>query len=94
MTDDMVTAKKQLLDNTSGKGLCDYTILGFSNHIDYEKWNNYMRYLSIGRIFTVMGQFFGCSKEQRDIHHLQVTWLPELRGTSCSNIQSYEKLFQ
>ncbi len=31
----------------------------YTNHMDYEKWNNHQRYESTATVFTVMGKFYG-----------------------------------
>lgn len=38
------------------------TIIGFANHLDYEKWNNHQRKEATNPVFHAMGQFFGMSE--------------------------------
>ena len=59
MADDLNTLTKKMLENASGQGLLDYSRVSYSNHLDYEKWNNIQRGDSNIRVFRVMGQFVG-----------------------------------
>nr|QMP82265.1 RNA-dependent RNA polymerase [Hymenopteran rhabdo-related virus OKIAV8] len=59
MADDLTTLTKKLMENSSGHGLSDYSRVSYSNHLDYEKWNNFQRPESNLPVFTVMGKFLG-----------------------------------
>lgn len=57
MKDSLNEVQKKLLNSSHGQN--SSTHWSFSNHIDYEKWNNHQRYESTAPIFTVMGQCYG-----------------------------------
>ncbi len=48
--------KRDFLDRFLGITVKDRC---YTNHIDYEKWNNHQRYESTAPVFTVMGKFYG-----------------------------------
>lgn len=59
MADDLKSLTKKMIESSIGHGHDDYQIVGFANHLDYEKWNNHQRKKSTSPVFRVMGQFFG-----------------------------------
>nr|WAK77058.1 MAG: RNA-dependent RNA polymerase [Rhabdoviridae sp.] len=59
MSDDLKSVTKKILNCTLGQGLTGYTAVTFSNHLDYEKWNNHQRKEATDPVFRVMGQFLG-----------------------------------
>nr|QYW06855.1 MAG: polymerase [Bole Tick Virus 2] len=59
MADDLNSVTKKILGCTFGQGLAGYTAVTFTNHLDYEKWNNHQRREATDPVFRVMGQFFG-----------------------------------
>lgn len=59
MADDLKSLTKKIIESSIGHGHDHYQIIGFANHLDYEKWNNHQRKESTSPVFTVMGQFFG-----------------------------------
>ncbi|UYL95545.1 MAG: RNA-dependent RNA polymerase [Nanning Rhabd tick virus 1] len=59
MADDLKSLTKKIMESSIGHGHDHYHIIGFSNHLDYEKWNNHQRKTSTSPVFKVMGQFFG-----------------------------------
>nr|AYP67529.1 RNA-dependent RNA polymerase [Manly virus] len=59
MADDLKALTKKMIESSIGHGHDDYKIIGFANHLDYEKWNNHQRRNATSPVFTVMGRFFG-----------------------------------
>jgi hypothetical protein len=57
MKDSLNEVQKKLMESAQGQGAEGQWC--FTNHIDYEKWNNHQRYASTAPIFTVMGKFYG-----------------------------------
>lgn len=60
MSDGLTTVVKKMIQVTEGQSSKpDRCTITFSNHIDYEKWNNHQRGESVNPVFKVMGDFFG-----------------------------------
>jgi Mononegavirales RNA dependent RNA polymerase len=56
MKDTLNEVQKQILNASQGQGSDSHWC--YTNHIDYEKWNNHQRYESTAPVFTVMGKFY------------------------------------
>jgi Mononegavirales RNA dependent RNA polymerase len=57
MKDTFNEVQKKILNASQGQGSDSHWC--YTNHIDYEKWNNHQRYESTALVFTVMGKFDG-----------------------------------
>jgi len=57
MKDSLNEVQKKLINASQGQA--SDTHWCYTNHIDYEKWNNHQRYESTAPVFKVMGQFYG-----------------------------------
>lgn len=71
MSDDLTTFVKKMIQSTEGQSSNDdRETITFSNHIDYEKWNNHQRDYAVDPVFRVMGGFFRLPKLFMRAHEL------------------------
>lgn len=76
MADDLTTVIGKMLNNTDGQGESNYDKITYSDHIDYQKWNNHQRGDANNPTFRVMGQFLGYPKLIERTHEFfEKSWI-------------------
>ncbi len=57
MKDSLKEVQKKIINASQGQASDSHWY--YTNHVDYEKWNNHLRYELTAPVFTVMGKFYG-----------------------------------
>jgi hypothetical protein len=57
MKDSLNEVQKKIINTSQGQASDSHWC--YTNHLDYEKWNNHQCYESTAPVFTVMGKFYG-----------------------------------